>query len=244
MEEQQPGRVISPGNPAPQPLANNQIVEQSAQPVSSLPPTPSPHAQGSLQATPLAAVSPLPALTYAEQTDKAAQEIPAQTWSESENLTQNQLQTADIAWSAAEYIDNEKNATWYGAVTLGSILLGALIYLFTKDVISTAVVVLAIGGLLFVSAHRPIEASYALRDGLIQIGQKTYHLDDFKAFSVDEAAPVLGISLMPLKRFMPPVALYVDEVHEQTVVDYISDFLPMEPHKVDAMDSLLRRLRF
>jgi len=43
---------------------------------------------------------------------------------------------------------------------------------------------------------------------------------------------------------MPPVVLYVDEAHEEAVVDYIADFLPVEPHKVDAMDSLLRRLRF
>ena len=123
-------------------------------------------------------------------------------------------------------------------------MLTVLIYLATKDIISTAVVAAAVFGLVFVSSKKPRQETYALQDDYVQIGAKAYSLHDFKAFSIDEESPVLSVTLLPLKRLMPAITIYVDESHEQAVVEYFGDFLPMEPHKVDAIDSMLRRLRF
>lgn len=99
-------------------------------------------------------------------------------------------------------------------------------------------------GLSYLLGANSREQQYAFDGDYLWVGQRAYGLHDFKAFSLDKQAEVLGISLLPLKRFMPPIVLYVDEAHEKAAVDYLAAYLPMEPHKVDAVDSLLRRMRF
>lgn len=235
MQEQQPGQVIAPGAPTPEPMAPPAMPEvpQTTQ----------------LQAAPQQSV----AATLPEQSNPTGQQPMVPLGPESLEYSQvddrePEDALADMAegitWASAEYLQHEKDATWFGAYALGAILLGGLVFVITRDVVSTTVVVGAIGGLLFLGSRKPRQQAYRLQEEFVQIGQRAYSLHDFKAFSVDEQSPVLGVTLMPLKRLMPPVVLYVDEAHEEAVVDYIADFLPLEPHKVDAMDSLLRRLRF
>ena len=236
MQEQQPGQVITPGAPAPQSVVPPVAPEVPA--AAQQQPTPVPQ--------PTAAPMPGPQSMVAEQ--PAAPEV-----ADLNQYTQDEAQASQadstgmlpgITWTSAEFQHHQKTSTWYGAYALGAILLGAALFFITKDIISTVVVVGAMGGLLFISAKEPKQQTYNLREDFVQVGNKAYGLHDFKAFSVDEESPVLGITLLPLKRYMPPIVLYVDEAHEEAVVHYIADFLPVEPHKVDAMDSLLRRLHF
>ncbi len=46
------------------------------------------------------------------------------------------------------------------------------------------------------------------RSGL-QIGVKSYGFQDFKTFSIAEEGAIVSIVFMPLKRFMPPLTIYV-----------------------------------
>ena len=236
MQEQQPGQVITPGAPAPQPV---------------VPPVP-PEVPAATQQQPApvpqstAAPIPEPQSMVAEQpANPKVADLNAYTHDEAQaSHTDSTSMVPGITWTSAEFLHHQKTSTWYGAYALGAILLAAILFFITRDIISTVVVIGAMGGLLFISAREPKQQTYILQEDFVQVGNKAYSLHDFKAFSVDEEAPVLGITLLPLKRFMPPVVLYVDEVHEEAVVDYMASFLPLEPHKVDAMDSLLRRLRF
>ncbi|QQS18976.1 hypothetical protein IPL68_02880 [Candidatus Saccharibacteria bacterium] len=241
MQEQQPGQVITPGTPTPQPVAQPAPPEAPApvqqqevlvsqpipQPIQQPAVSTEPAPQSPLTEQPLAPLAPA-SNDNAQPADQAPQNNP-------EDMA------GEITWTAAEYLHHEKNSTWYGAYALGAILLGGAIFFITRDAISTAVVIGAVGGLLFISSREPKQQGYTLQEEFIQVGKKLYSLRDFKAFSVDEESPVLGVTLAPLKRFMPPVVLYIDEAHEEAVVDYIANFLPIEPHKVDAMDSLLLR---
>lgn len=237
MQEQQPGQVITPGSPVPQPMAQPPQPEIPETVVPEQPkPTPQPMAPTSLEpqgSQPDQPSAPLAAELneYVERGNQTPQSGPADG-------------ATGITWTSAEFFHQQKTSTWYGAYALGAILVGAILFFITRDIISTVVVIGAMGGLLFISAREPKQQTYILQEDFVQVGNKAYSLHDFKAFSVDEESPVMGVTLLPLKRFMPPVVLYVDEAHEEAVVDYIADFLPIEPHKVDAMDSLLRRLRF
>ena len=219
MDETQPGQVIAPGATNAQPTPQSMLQE----------PMPA-----NLQTT---VMQPMPAPQSAEISD-----LPQQALSGS----RGDVPEADAAlsWTAAEYHHSDKSSTWYGAYTLGTIILAVVLYLLTKDVMSTAVVCVAVLGLVVFAGRKPREQQYAFDGDYLWVGQRAYGLHDFKAFSLDEQGPVLGISLLPLKRFMPPIVLYVDETHEQAAVDYLAAYLPMEPHKVDAVDSLLRRMRF
>jgi hypothetical protein len=49
---------------------------------------------------------------------------------------------------------------------------------------------------------------------------------------------------MPLKRFMPPLSLYMDPADEEKIVDVLADYLPVEQREQDPIDKLMRRLRF
>ena len=100
------------------------------------------------------------------------------------------------------------------------------------------------GSLAFISARKPRQETYTLEREYLHVGAKSYSLQDFKAFTVDEESPILNVTLLPLRRLLPAITVYVDELHEQDVLDYFADFLPSEPHKIDAIDRILRRLHF
>ncbi|QQS69102.1 hypothetical protein IPP75_04230 [Candidatus Saccharibacteria bacterium] len=236
MQEQQPGQVIAPGASAPRQVMPPVTPEVSA--VAQQQPAPVSQSAASVALEPQSTVVEQPAMPevaesneYAKYENQAPEEYPT-----------DMVDT--ITWTTAENLNHQKTSKWYGAYSLGAILLAAVLFFITKDIISTVVVIGAVAGLLFISSREPKQQTYTLREDFVQVGNKPYGLHDFKAFSVDEESPVLGITLLPLKRFMPPVVLYVDEANEEAVVDYIANFLPIEPHKVDAMDSLLRRLHF
>jgi hypothetical protein len=149
-----------------------------------------------------------------------------------------------ITWTASEFISNEKGTGWYAILFAGSAALAALVYFITKDKISTGVVVLAALAFANFAGHKPRTQQYGVsRDG-IQIGTKVYGFQDFKAFSIIEEGAIASIVFMPLKRFMPPLTVYVAPEMEDQVVDYLGAFLPFEQRRADAIDSLMRRIRF
>jgi hypothetical protein len=49
---------------------------------------------------------------------------------------------------------------------------------------------------------------------------------------------------MPLKRFMPPLTVYLAPEMEEQIVDFLAQLLPFERHRQDAVDGLLKRIRF
>jgi hypothetical protein len=78
----------------------------------------------------------------------------------------------------------------------------------------------------------------------LQIGTKLYGLQDFRSFAVTEESMSFSIVFMPLKRFMPPLTIYVTPDLENKVLSYLSQILPFEQHRQDAVDNLLKRIRF
>lgn len=235
MQDQQPGQVIVPVASASEPVAVQQDqVQAPALPI--VPPLPAAQTAASDVAVTSAAVvatqAPVPNLGEPQVGPPPSNAAPQ---------TEN---TSELTWTAAEYVHHEKDSAWYGAFTLGAIVLTAAIFFFTKDIISTAVVALAVGSLAFISARKPRQETYTLEREYLHVGAKSYSLQDFKAFTVDEESPILNVTLLPLRRLLPAITVYVDELHEQDVLDYFADFLPSEPHKIDAIDRILRRLHF
>jgi hypothetical protein len=181
-----------------------------------------------------------------QQPTEPATPLPAASPDPNTNQEQppNQGQESSLAWSAAEYIHHEKNILWYGVYVLGTALLSGVVYLTTKDLLSTAIVFVAILGLVFLASRKPRVQDYSVDGDSLRVGQKVYHLHDFKEFSVAEEGSMAEIILQPLKRFMPPISVYVALDQADDLAEYLADFLPFEPHTPDAMDSLLRRIRF
>ncbi len=242
MEEFKPGQVISPQadsvlppeEPAPAPTAAPEPERPSESPQ---PPSPTP-------APDTATAEGVPNNGWQFRNETAAtvnEPIPDAYEQPAEAGT---IDIEGLDWTAAEFIAHAKSPSWYGLLALGGTAAAALIYILTKDKISTGIVILAAAALGFFAARQPREQQYGIHPEGLLVGQKMYNFQDFKTFSVAEEAGIASIVFMPLKRFMPPLTIYVVPELEDRVVNFLAAYLPLEQHKTDAVDSLLRRIRF
>lgn len=149
-----------------------------------------------------------------------------------------------VSWTASEYIDHDRGADWYLMLAGGTLVLAGLVYLISRDIISTSVV--GIIGLLagLLARRKPSQVAYELDDAGLRIGQKNYPYSLFKSFSIthDEALP--SINLEPMKRFMPPVTIYFAGQDEEQITSALGAHLPYQDHKPDRIEQLSKRLRF
>lgn len=149
-----------------------------------------------------------------------------------------------ISWEADEYIAHDKNRNWYVIAILVSVLIGAVIYLLTRDVITTALAVIALVGLAAFSARPPRRQQFVVAPDGIQVGNMLYMFADFRSFAVIPEKTGSSLMFVSLKRFVPAINIYVPEEYEQSVIDMIASTLPMESHTPDAIERFMSRIRF
>lgn len=151
---------------------------------------------------------------------------------------------AEITWTAAEFVAHDKSAGWYGGLILATVLASGLVYILTRDVISTGVVLIAAFFLGVMAARRPQQLEYRLSDAGLSIGPKSYALEQFRSFTIADEGSVPSIIFMPLKRFAPLTTIYYAPEDEEKIVAILADRLPFEEHKQDPVDRLMHRIKF
>ncbi len=153
--------------------------------------------------------------------------------------------SVSVGWTASEYIAHQKNATWFivlGAVT--SVAAGLVYLLSQADIVSTlAVIGVALAFGIF-AARPPRSLHYYIDNQGIKVGERMYHYDMFKSFSVMQEGAIRYIWLMPMRRFMLPITIYYDPADEQKIITLLSSFLPHEDRKLDPVDRLMHKVRF
>lgn len=151
---------------------------------------------------------------------------------------------AIISWTASEFIAHDKTAGWYGMLALVTALLAGLIFLITRDFISTSVVIF--GALLFgvYASRQPRQLPYRLDRHGLHIGQRYYDLRQFRSFSVVPEGAFSSIILMPLRRFAPQITIYYAPEAENRIVDVLAAQLPYAEYKHDMVERLMRQIRF
>jgi hypothetical protein len=149
-----------------------------------------------------------------------------------------------ITWTASEFIAHEKAASWYLGLAGAAVLLAAIIYLLTKDVITSGVILF--GAFLFgvVAARKPRQLQYQIDDHGISIGVKHFVFEEFRSFSVVPEGAFSSIVLLPLKRFGTLTTIYYSPEDEEKIVNMLSSRLPFDEHKLDPVDNFMRRIRF
>lgn len=149
-----------------------------------------------------------------------------------------------VQWVAHEYIHVDKGFVWYIVFVLVVLaLIAADVFLLKSWTFSLLVVVMAIA-LIVYTRRPPRDIQYALsgRQGLY-VGEKLYHLSDFKAFGLIKDGDHHSIMLIPVKRFSPGVSVYFPEDAGEKIVDILGQRLPMEELKLDMIDIIVRQLR-
>jgi hypothetical protein len=223
----QPGSVIGPGGQEPPAQPETDLPQP---PVESQPPVE-------------AAQSPEPAPSL-----EPAQEAPKAEWEfHDEAPTADAQKPANhepVSWTASEYIAHDKSLGWY--VTLGLAIVGAavVVYLLTKELISSVVIVIM--GIAFgaFAARKPQELEYLLDSNGLKVGNRLYPYNQFKSFNVLDEESIHSIMLMPMQRFMPPLSVYYAPEDEDKIADALSSYLPFQERKPDVVDRVMRRVRF
>ena len=149
-----------------------------------------------------------------------------------------------VSWTGSEFIANHKDSRWF-VTFFGGLFLGVIvIFLLTKDYISSITVALA--GVLFASLanRQPRQLTYNIDNKGINIGSKFYTFDQFKYFSLAQDGAIGYINLMPLKRFMPDVSIYFPPEEADNVVNILSDHLPHHDSAERQIDKLAKKFRF
>ncbi len=244
MADQQPSEVIIPieRNSSPQPPqtiaptqtpANNPAQNDAVFMPPTIPPTP--------QYPPQAVSTPTPSLP-----NPFSQPAPANPtfYNPSQQAPSDPQPSQGIAWRSLEYIAHDKDASWYGAMALGSAIISGIVYLLNRDVVTSAIILFALIGLAYFSGRKPHDQQFEVsRDG-VHVGRSFYAFHEFRSFSLTEDRAATSVVLIPLKRFMPAVNIYVPAEFKEQVVNVVASVLPFEQQKTDFVESLMQRIRF
>ena len=149
-----------------------------------------------------------------------------------------------VSWTASEYIDHERNPSWYVVLLISTLIVAGLIYVLTKDYFATGTV-LIVGAIVGSVAHwKPQQVEYQLSPEGLRVGDKFYSYSQFKTFSIIHEDQLSSLVFHPLKKLLPPISIFFDGDDEDKITDVVGEHLPLEERAPDRIDRLSRRLRF
>ncbi len=149
-----------------------------------------------------------------------------------------------VSWTASEFIAHEKDTNWFVMMGLAAGVIVILTFLITRDLVSTIVVLVMLVIFAVFANRKPRILPYQVDMVGVHIGDKTYPYDELKTFSLIQEDGVRSINIVPLKRFLPPISIYMDPEDEDKIIDVLSSYLPFEQREQELVDRLMRRLRF
>ncbi len=153
-------------------------------------------------------------------------------------------QAPEATWSASEFIDHNKGLNWYLSLGGLTLLVIVALFFFTHDFISiTGVVIMAVL-IGIVASRKPRVLEYHLDASGLTIGTAFHPYAEFKSFALIDEGTFSSIILAPLKRFLPPLSVYISAEDQDRIVEVLAQYLPMEMREHDAIDRLSRRIRF
>ncbi len=169
-----------------------------------------------------------------------------------DDATGNQVSTAvpptgsegSITWTASEFVAHQKSPSWYLLLVAGSIVLAAIFWLLTKDILTSSTVLVAAIMLIVVGSKKPRELTYHIDNKGLSIGDKSFPFDQFRSFSVYRQGAFCSLVFKPLKRFAFLTTVNYDPADETKIMDILTSYLPVEEQKRDFIDDLMWKVRF
>jgi hypothetical protein len=149
-----------------------------------------------------------------------------------------------ITWEAQEYIHIDKSPGWFVLFVLVVLALVAVdIFLLKSWTFSLLVVVMAVAIIIYIR-RPPRVLTYALSPAQgLYVGERLYHIDEFRAFGLIRDGENYSIMMIPRKRFAPGVSVFFPQEAGERIVDILGQQLPMEELKLDLVDVVVRKLR-
>jgi hypothetical protein len=165
---------------------------------------------------------------------------------EDESINENNANTdkKTLTWTASEFTNHEKSITWYIILLGMTIVLGLLLLLITRSILSIVIVFLSGIAFAVVGSHKPKELHYEMNHRGIKIENKQYSFDEFRQFIINPETNISEATLIPTKRFMPSVSILFDPKDEEKIIEYLSSILPYEERRQPLIDNLMHKLHF
>jgi len=149
-----------------------------------------------------------------------------------------------IIWTASEFVAHQKSLGWYALLGLGTVVIAGVIFLLTKDTISTSVIIIAGIVLGVYGARQPRQIEYQVDARGVRVDQKYYEYDTFRSFSIVPEGAFSSIIFTPLKRFASFKTIYYAPEDEAKIVALLDSRLPLQEYSHDIVDQLMRHIRF
>lgn len=156
----------------------------------------------------------------------------------------NVSQSNEVSWTASEYVAHQKNASWYFLLLIVVVAMSTGVYFIVNDVLTVITIVVVGGAFAFLASRPPRTLHYSVNSTGVKIDKKLYPHNILRSFSVQEDGALHSLQLIPLKRFMPAISLYYPPDQEESILNVLSSYLPHEDRKPDALDRLMRKVRF
>lgn len=149
-------------------------------------------------------------------------------------------------WSAQEFIEQQKNAKWYLMLVVIAVLLSLILFLITKEIMSVVVTLLLALAVGVFGSAKPKIVKYTIDSLGVAIDNKHYNFSEFKSFSIINGvnANVPYIQLIPQKRLMLPLTIFIDPKHSDEIAEIIGQFVPYDQKQPDLADKISSRFRF
>ena len=241
----QPSRTIEPLQPveSSRPVIDSAAMQQALDEPTPTPPSPGPVSPVEASPSPAAAVAE-PQMS--EPVDNAAvresNSVSTETEVDQEDNEEAEPLEQPVAWTAKEYIHQEKGAGWFVAFGIVVVALIGLSVLMQAWSFTALIVVIAFIVIVYLR-RPPRELAYSLTDDGLMVDNRLYSYDNFKSFGVVRDGDEYSIMLIPTQRFQPSVTVYFPEEVGEDIVDVLGERMPMKDLKLDAVDRLVRMLR-
>ncbi len=149
-----------------------------------------------------------------------------------------------VSWSASEYIAHQKNAGWFLTVLLVVFGVAGLVYLLTRELVSTLVI--AVIGIAFTAfaGRQPQTLEYSLDGTGLHISNRTYLYGRFRSFAILSDEPIPTIMFIPMRRFDLPISIHFDEADADKIIDMLGTHLPGEETAAPFIDRLMSKIHF
>lgn len=243
----EPGTQVKPGDsivPAGAPRAAGDRVSVLDTPTLTQEP-PKPQPQPEVVEKPVIPPEPKPPTSQQPQQAPTPQNEQPDQEGASSSAVEPKISDPDaITWTASEFVAHEKSASWYGMLVLAAAAATAVIFLITKDKISSAVVPICALALGVIGARKPRSLQYQVDNYGVTVGDKHHGFEEFRSFTVATEGAFSSIIFKPLKRFAVLTSIYCAPEDEDRIIDMLEDRLPYEEHEPDVVDRLMRRIRF
>lgn len=149
-----------------------------------------------------------------------------------------------ITWEASEYIHHSKSLGWYLILTAATLLLGSILYLLLRDILSLVVVAVMYLVVAVYASKEPRILRYSVSATGLSIGEKHFEYKQFRSFSVLEDTGVPSVAFAPTQRFMPSVSIFFAPDDADRIIAELTKFLPHEQTTPGPLDRAILKLRF